>query len=171
MDVAAAPFNRLVDNGWTPSAAMMNQDNYPIKIKRPEGKITLEGSRRNLPPSSNTSEGGLTGRGAKGIDSLAGKPGLHPALMEDLATTRISVAQTIQRIIRTTAHADSGEVHDVPRVKRTLLSEEDIIGQLGDTVSVEAIDYYRRATKVTMHGDRTTRSLTFGAWTRIQEAN
>jgi hypothetical protein len=41
----------------------------------------------------------LNGRGAKGIDSLEGKSGLHPSLMEDLATGRISAAQTAQRFV------------------------------------------------------------------------
>ena len=59
-------------------------------------------------------EGWLSGRGAKGIDSLAGKPGVHPALMEDLATGRMSVAQIAQRIRhRANDHAGPVAVHDV----------------------------------------------------------
>jgi len=145
MDVAAAPFKRLRDSGWTPSAAMMEPDNYPIEIKRPEGKVTLEGTRRNLRTLIEYVEGWLNDRGAKGIDSLAGKPGLHPALMEDLATARISMAQTAQRIIHSAKDVDSGEVHDVPLVKWMLLSEEeDIVKQLGDSASVEGLVYKRR---------------------------
>ena len=68
-------------------------------------------------------EGWLTGRGAKGIDSLEGRPGIHPALMEDLATGRISVAQTAQRIIHAAKDDDTGEVQDFPLIKR-LLGEE-----------------------------------------------
>ena len=170
MDVAAAPFKRLVDSGWTPSAAMMEPDNYPIEIKRPEGKITLEGTRRNLRTLIEYVEGWLNGRGAKGIDSLAGKPGLHPALMEDLATARISVAQTAQRIIHSAKDEVSGEVHDVPLVKRVLLSEEeDIVKHLGVNASAEAIDYYRRATKVTMQWIKNYTEFDFrslGSYTR-----
>ena len=64
----------------------------------PAGPITLEGTRRNARMVIEYVEGWLGGRGAKGIDSLAGKPGVHPALMEDLATGRMSVAQIAQRI-------------------------------------------------------------------------
>jgi malate synthase len=170
MDVAAAPFKRLGDSGWTPSAAMMEPDNYPIEIKRPEGKVTLEGTRRNLRTLIEYVEGWLNGRGAKGIDSLAGKPGLHPALMEDLATARISVVQTAQRIIHSAKDVDSGEVHEVPLVKWMLLSEEeDIVKQLGDSASVEAIDYYRKATKVTMQWIKNYTEFDFrslGSYTR-----
>ena len=58
-------------------------------------------------------EGWLTGRGAKGIDSLEGKPGVHPALMEDLATGRISVAQMGQRIIHRAVCEDTEQAHDL----------------------------------------------------------
>ena len=64
----------------------------------PAGPITLEGTRRNARMVVEYVEGWLNGRGAKGIDSLAGKPGVHPALMEDLATGRMSVAQIAQRV-------------------------------------------------------------------------
>ena len=71
---------------------------YPVRIEVPAGPITLEGTRRNARMVVEYVEGWLNGRGAKGIDSLAGKPGVHPALMEDLATGRMSVAQIAQRI-------------------------------------------------------------------------
>ena len=59
----------------------------------------VEGTRRNARMVIEYVEGWLNGRGAKGIDSLEGKPGVHPALMEDLATGRMSVAQIAQRIL------------------------------------------------------------------------
>ena len=68
-------------------------------------------------------EGWLAGRGAKGIDSLEGQPGAHPALMEDLATGRISVAQTAQRIRHGAIAEDTEQRHDFALAKR-LLQEE-----------------------------------------------
>jgi malate synthase len=65
-------------------------------------------------------EGWLNGRGAKGIDSLEGQPGIHPALMEDLATGRMSVAQIAQRIIHAVKDSESGEIHDFDTVKNIL---------------------------------------------------
>src|ERR671932_1989760 len=100
---------------------MANPDNYPIAIEVPEGPITLEGTRRNARMVIEYLEGWLNGRGAKGIDSLAGKPGLHPALMEDLATGRMSVAQIAQRIRHRARTTDGpSATHDVPLVKRLL---------------------------------------------------
>lgn len=157
MNTAAAPFKERVDSGWQPTAEMADPDNYPIEVKRPDGKITVEGTRRNLRTLIEYVEGWLNGRGAKGIDSLDGKPGLHPALMEDLATARISVAQTAQRIIHAAKDGDSGEVHGTALVKRVLLAEEqDIIDRLAsaDGGAVAAVDEanarYRQATKITM---------------------
>ena len=64
-----------------------NPDHYPfLTLQVPAGLITLEGTRRNARMLLEYLEGWLNGRGAKGIDTLAGKPGTHPALMEDLAT-------------------------------------------------------------------------------------
>jgi malate synthase len=132
---------------------MADPDNYPIEIRRPEGKITIEGTRRNLRTLIEYVEGWLNGRGAKGIDSLDGKPGLHPALMEDLATARISVAQTAQRIIHAAKDDDSGEAHDLALVKRVLLTEEqDIVDRLTNASGGDdaAKARYRQATKITM---------------------
>lgn len=159
MDTAAAPFKEQADIGWTPTAEMADPDNYPIEIKRPEGKVTVEGTRRNLRTLVEYVEGWLNGRGAKGIDSLEGRPGLHPALMEDLATARISVAQTAQRLIHAAKDDDSGESHELALVKRVLLAEEqDIVGRLAgaanDAGSADSLDSvrarYRQATKITM---------------------
>ena len=72
-------------------------------------------------------EGWLNGRGAKGIDSLEGQPGIHPALMEDLATGRMSVAQIAQRIIHAVKDSESGKVHDFDTVKHILKEQLDDI--------------------------------------------
>src|SRR6267378_2038167 len=98
MKTAADPFRTLRASGWKPTAAMADPDSYPVVIKVPEGPITVDGTRRNARMLIEYVEGWLGGRGAKGIDSLEGKPGIHPALMEDLATGRMSVAQIAQRI-------------------------------------------------------------------------
>jgi len=176
MDVAAAPFKTLADSGWTPTAEMAEPDDYPIEITRPEGKVTIEGTRRNLRTLIEYVEGWLNGRGAKGIDSLAGKPGLHPALMEDLATARISVAQTAQRIIHSTKDTDSGDVHDLALVKQILLSEEeDIVRLLGEVSSAgsgsrdETVQRYRDATKVSLQWIKNYTEFDFrslGSYTR-----
>ena len=76
--------------------------------------------------------------------------------MEDLATARISVAQTAQRVIHAAKDDDSGEVHDMALVKRVLLAEEqDIVERLAQAgASGDALDAakgrYRQATKITM---------------------
>ena len=94
-------------SGWKPTPAMADPDNYPVGSRCPQGPISLEGTRRNARMVIEYVEGWLNGRGAKSIDSLAGKPGIHPALMEDLATGRMSVAQIAQRI-RHRADDDGG---------------------------------------------------------------
>ena len=169
MGVAAAPFKELTDSGWQPTAGMADPDNYPIEVKRPEGSITIEGTRRNLRTLIEYVEGWLGGRGAKGIDSLAGRPGLHPALMEDLATARISVAQTGQRIIHAAKDAESGEAHDLALVKRVLLAEEaDIVAKL-DGADEQTKERYAQATKVTMQWIKNYTEFDFrslGSYTR-----
>ncbi len=93
---------------------MANPDNYPIKIEVPKGPITVEGTRRNCRMLVEYLEGWLNGRGTKSIDSLAGNPGIHPALMEDLATGRMSVAQVAQRVRHNARTTDGpSAVHDV----------------------------------------------------------
>ena len=150
MSVAAAPFKERSDSGWRPSAEMADPERYPIAIERPAGKITLEGTRRNLRTLIEYVEGWLGGRGAKGIDSLAGRPGLHPALMEDLATARISVAQTAQRIIHAAEDAETGEAHDLALIKRMLVAEqEDIVARL-EKPDEATRERYQQAAKVTM---------------------
>src|SRR4029077_3581237 len=124
MKTAADPFRQLIASGWKPTPQMADPANYPVKIEVPAGPITLEGTRRNARMIIEYVEAWLNGRGAKGIDSLEGKPGVHPALMEDLATGRMSVAQIAQRVLhRAPTTQGPPATHDVALVKR-LLQEE-----------------------------------------------
>lgn len=180
MKAAADPFKEWWGTGRQPTQEMREPDNYPVKIEVPEGPITVEGTRRNTRTLIEYVEGWLNGRGAKGIDSLEGKPGTHPALMEDLATARISVAQTAQRILHGAKDTETGEVHDTALVKRLLQEDvEDILARLNATVdenddkSVAAFtaaeQRYRKAVKIAMqwtknYMDLDVRSL--GSYTR-----
>jgi malate synthase len=135
MTTAAEPFKRLHAAGARARPEAMDPERFPVRIEVPAGSITVEGTRRNARMVVEYLEGWLNGRGAKGIDSLAGKPGIHPALMEDLATGRMSVAQIAQRI-RHGARAQDGTVHDESLVKRLLKEEtEDILTRLRATAS------------------------------------
>jgi malate synthase len=179
MKTAADPFKQLIGSGWTPTPDMANPDNYPVRIEVPAGPITLEGTRRNARMVVEYVEGWLNGRGAKGIDSLAGKPGIHPALMEDLATGRMSVAQIAQRILH---HARTTEgpaaTHDFTLVKRLLQEEtDDILARLRATAKdtpsraayAEAETRYRQALKIALRWIRNYTDLDFrslGSYTR-----
>src|SRR5205807_2931727 len=165
-------------SGWKPTAAMANPDNFPVTIEVPAGPITVEGTRRNCRMVVEYLEGWLNGRGAKGIDSLAGKPGIHPALMEDLATGRMSVAQIAQRIQHHARAADGPAPHDFPLVKGLLEEEvEDILGRLRATASddrgkaayAQAEERYRKAVKIALRWVRNYTELNFrslGSYTR-----
>ncbi len=150
MKTAADPFKQLRAGGWTPSPAQADPARYPVRIEVPRGPITLEGTRRNARMLIEYVEGWLSGRGAKGIDSLAGKPGIHPALMEDLATGRMSVAQIAQRI-RHRVHASEGpaDVHDFALVKRLLREEVADILRLGQP-DRETAERYGKAARIAM---------------------
>ncbi len=181
MKTAADPFKELLASGWKPTPEMANPDKYPIELKVPEGPITVEGTRRNARMLIEYVEGWLTGRGAKSIDSLAGKPGIHPALMEDLATGRISVAQIAQRIRH---HAkdthNPSHVHDFAMVKKLLREEvQDILVQLqatvkkGDAKSEQAYskaeERYHKAVKIAMRWIKNYTEFNFrslGSYTR-----
>ena len=130
MKTAADPFKKLRATGWEPPAEAHDPDNYPIRIEVPDGPITVEGTRRNVRMVIEYIEGWLNGRGAKGIDSLAGKPGVHGPLMEDLATGRMSAAQIAQRIIHAAADTETGAMHDFALVKQLFLDEVDDILRL-----------------------------------------
>jgi malate synthase len=133
MAEAARPFVEAERGGWQPKIEMADPANYPIRVETPAGQITELGTRRNLRTLLEYVEGWLRGRGAKGIDSLAGRPGARPALMEDLATARISVAQTAQRLLHEAVCEDTGRRHS-PILVKSLLEEEyrDILARLGD---------------------------------------
>src|SRR5205809_1979637 len=162
METAADPFSRLFGSGWTPKPDMAKPNNCPVRIDVRAGPITLEGTRRNARMVIEYVEGWLNGRGAKGIDSLAGKPGVHPALMEDLATGRMSVAPIAQRIRHHARTTDGpAATHDHALVKRLLHEEvEDILRlaratvKSGDTRAEaaygEAETRYRKAVKIAL---------------------
>src|SRR5437879_5826564 len=109
------------------------------------------------------------GRGAKGIDSLEGKPGVHPALMEDLATGRMSVAQIAQRVLH---HAPTTQgppaTHDVALVKRLLQGElDDILTRRPKDAATQ--ERYRKAVKIAMRWIKNYTDLDFrslGSYTR-----
>ncbi len=169
MKTAADPFRTLIGSGWKPTAQMADPDHYPVKIQVPAGPITLEGTRRNARMLIEYVEGWLNGRGAKGIDSLEGKPGVHPALMEDLATGRMSVAQIAQRI-RHAARTTEGPAatHDVALVKR-LLQEElaDILTKRPADPALQ--ERYRKAVKIALRWIKNYVDLDFrslGSYTR-----
>jgi malate synthase len=150
MKTAADPFRKVHGSGtWKPKPEMLKPESYPVRIEVPAGPITLEGTRRNARMVVEYVEGWLQGRGAKGIDSLAGKPGVHPALMEDLATGRMSVAQIAQRI-RHAVKTNQGPAatHDAALVKRLLQEECDDILRLMKTRDPQTDERYRKAVKI-----------------------
>ena len=172
MKTAADPFKQLRASGWEPPTEAHDPDNYPIRIDVPEGPITVEGTRRNVRMVIEYIEGWLNGRGAKGIDSLAGKPGVHGPLMEDLATGRMSAAQIAQRIIHSAADTETGTEHDFALVRRLFLDEvDDILRLLSEEVEegnethrrlYEAADVrYRKAGKIGMRWVKNYTELDF----------
>ena len=172
MKTAADPFKQLRASGWEPPAEAHDPDNYPIRIDVPEGPVTVEGTRRNVRMVIEYIEGWLNGRGAKGIDSLAGKPGVHGPLMEDLATGRMSAAQIAQRIIHSAADTGTGTEHDFALVRRLFLDEvDDILRLLSEEVEegnethqrlYEAADArYRKAGKLGMRWVKNYTDLDF----------
>lgn len=183
MPAAAEPFKARRASGWTPPPEMAQPERYPIEIKIPAGPMTFEGTRRNARMLIEYLEGWLNGRGAKGIDSLAGKPGIHPALMEDLATGRMSVAQIAQRIRHRAPDAtEVSRRHDFPLVKRLLQEEtEDILERWRATVSddkgrrayAQAEAQYRQAYKIALRWIKNYTELDFrslGSYTRADLA-
>ena len=112
MKTAGDPIKNLNPSKLNISEQRQDPNNYPVQIDVPNGNITLEGTRRNARMLIEYLEGWLNGRGAKGIDSLEGKSGNRPALMEDLATGRMSVAQIAQRILHQVRVSDSGNIHN-----------------------------------------------------------
>jgi malate synthase len=148
---------------------MADPDNYTVEIEVPAGPITVEGTRRNARMIIEYVEGWLNGRGAKGIDSLEGKPGIHPALMEDLATGRMSVAQIAQRI-RHAARTTEGPAatHDFVLVKRLLAEElDDILRRRPADAAMR--ERYHKAVPIAMRWIKNYTDLDFrslGSYTR-----
>ncbi len=182
MKTAADPFKELQATGWEPTPEMADPENYPIRIEVPEGPITVGGTRRNARMVIEYLEGWLNGRGAKGIDSLAGQPGTHGPLMEDLATGRMSVAQIAQRLIHSAKDSETGEMHDYPLVKRILQEERDDIVRLmteeagdldasGQRALAAATERYGKAYKIALRWVKNYTELDFrslGSYTHEQ---
>jgi malate synthase len=170
MGPAAAPFKELAASDWKPSPQMADPASYPVRIEAPRDPLTYEGTRQNARTLVEYLEGWLTGRGAKGIDRLAGKPGKRPALMEDLATARISTAQIAQRVIHCAVAQDTEQKHSLALVKSTLLSEgEDIIARLGPEADAVQVERYRKSVKIAMRWIKNYTDLDFrslGSYTR-----
>ena len=182
MKTAADPFREVHGRGaWKPRPEQERPESYPIRIEVPAGPITVEGTRRNARMVVEYLEGWLSGRGAKGIDSLAGKPGVHPALMEDLATGRMSVAQIAQRV-RHRARTTEGPAaeHDFALVKALLHEEcEDILrlaraavtDDRGRRALADAEVRYRKAVKIAMRWIKNYTELDFrslASYSRVQ---
>ena len=161
MKTAAAPFKNLHHSNWIPSEDMHEPQNYPISIEVPEGNITSEGTRRNCRMLIEYIEGWLDGKGAKGIDSLQGKPGIRPALMEDLATGRISVAQIAQRIIHQSIDTETEFVHTTESVKTVLQSELTSILKESEPTDDATKKRYKTAYKVALRWIRNYIELDF----------
>lgn len=172
MKAAGDPFIEIAKGEWAPTPEMRDPHNYPVRVVTPAGPITAAGNRRNVRMIIEYVEGWLAGRGAKGIDTLAGKPGIHPALMEDLATGRISVAQTAQRILHGVKAEDTGETHTLALTRTHFNDElEDVLRltREGGSLDPDTETRYRRAAKVGMHWVKNYTQLDFrslGAYTR-----
>tara|TARA_B100000575_G_scaffold69729_1_gene54065 strand:+ start:4802 stop:6460 length:1659 start_codon:yes stop_codon:yes gene_type:complete len=146
MKTAAMPFKDLHNSGWSPNDEMRKPELYPLNNinLKPDGIITQEGTRRNIRTIIEYLEGWFNGRGAKGIDSLEGVKGKRPALMEDLATARISIGQTCQRILHNSVSSDTNNIHDFNLIKKIFDSEFKDIVNLRKSKSVN----YERASKL-----------------------
>ena len=176
MDAAAAPFKEIHKSQAAQPPSKFDPNKYPITIAVPNGSTTVDGTRRNARMLIEYIEGWLRGRGAKGIDSLEGRPGIHPALMEDLATGRMSTAQIAQRIIHNTKDDNSGEVHSFTLVKKLLIQEKtDILNRIRESSDQSEIGFtdtetrYHKATKIAMYWIKNYCELNFrslGSYTR-----
>ena len=169
MKTAADPFRQLRASGFSPTPAMADPDNYPVWLEAPAGPITVDGTRRNARMLIEYVEGWLTGRGAKGIDSLEGKPGVHPALMEDLATGRMSVAQIAQRIVHRAKDSQTGVVHDAALVRRLL--QEELADILPRRQGADTHERYRKAVRIASRWIRNYTDFDFrslGSYTRAE---
>jgi malate synthase len=172
MKAAADPFKEAQANGFQLSAEQKDPARFPVKVETPQGPLTLEGTRQNARVLIEYIEGWLGGRGAKGIDRLAGKPGKRPALMEDLATARISVAQIAQRIYHGSVAEDTEQKHDFALVKKVAQAEgDDIIRLLGSGADPAQVERYRKSLKIALRWIKNYTELDFrslGSYTRAE---
>jgi malate synthase len=170
MSAAAQPFVELDKSGWKPGPEIADPANYPLRIETPAGSITELGTRRNLRTLLEYLEGWLRGRGAKGIDSMAGRLGTRPALMEDLATARISTAQTAQRLLHESPCEDTGRRHSPAMIKDILGAEcTDILARMGDLRDSELRSRYQYSYGIALRWIRNYTELDFrslGSYTR-----
>mgnify|MGYP000914747248 CR=1 FL=1 len=123
METASAPFQKKDIAQATSHEGFTNYVD-PIRIDVPVGIVSLEGTRRNIRTLIEYLEGWMNGRGAKSIDNMQGEKGKRPALMEDLATARISVGQIAQRIIHAAVCEETGKTHTFSLIK--LLGEKEL---------------------------------------------
>jgi len=151
---------------------MKDPSQFPVRIEVPPGEVTEEGTRRNVRMVLEYVEGWMKGRGAKGIDSLAGRPGVHPALMEDLATARMSIAQLAQRVIHGVKSSDTNNIHSLGLVCRIMDSEmADILARLPNGGSAVDREGYRQAREIGIKWLKNYIALDFtslGQYTRPQ---
>ncbi len=179
MKTASDPFVERWNTGWAPPKSMKDPSNYPVVIEVPNGQITKEGTRRNVRTVVEYVEGWLSGRGAKGIDSMEGREGKHPALMEDLATARISVGQVSQRIIHQALASDTGETHSLAMIKSIIDSEiQDILRIRSLDLNRSDFDLskttYESSRKITLRWIKNYTQLNFkslGSYTREDLSN
>jgi malate synthase len=179
MKTASDPFTEWWSTGWVPPEELKDPANFPLSIETPIGAITTEGTRRNIRTIIEYVEGWLSGRGAKGIDSMEGREGKRPALMEDLATARISVGQVSQRIIHSAVGQDTEQTHTLGSVRHITDIETDDILKLRSTQFSgkelsEIESRYKASRKITLrwiknYTDMDFRSL--GSYTREDLAN
>ena len=88
---------------------------------------------------------------ASQVDPEGARPGRRPALMEDLATARISVAQMAQRVIHEAQAEDTGVTHDLALLKSIITDEgEDIVKLMGPNAPAASVQRYRDAVKISM---------------------
>lgn len=173
MRTAAEPFKKLGKQKLNLSQSKSDPTIFPIKMEVPSGAITEEGTRRNIRTIIEYCEGWLSGRGAKGINSMEGKSGKNPALMEDLATARISVAQTAQRVIHSVLSEDTGRIHNLQIVRsiaeHELASILDIRRLDHDSFSAKMENRYSLAleiTKIWIENYTQLRFNSLGSYTR-----
>ena len=174
MKTASDPFTEWWNTGWVPPEELKDPSNYPLNIETPTGAITTEGTRRNIRTIIEYVEGWLNGRGAKGINSMEGREVKQPALMEDLATARISVGQVSQRVIHSAVGQDTEQTHTLDSVRRVTDSETaDILNiratQFSGKELSETESRYKAARKITLRWIKNYTEMNFrslGSYTR-----